>query len=155
MSFWQKAIWSNPDNMLQHVCCGECWIFTLQIQYSAVCKHINIFYRCTVVHFTMQAHSVSLTFTNVNKGTYGDARRTKQFSCLCITSKATSDKRQEFPVLLGGKPVGGKQEMAGKDKWTDFCTDQQNGQVDWQKASIWLDIREGRGQDLWVNRWIM
>ena len=30
-------------------------------KYSAICKHINIVHRCTVIYFTMQAHSVSLT----------------------------------------------------------------------------------------------
>lgn len=35
---------------------------------------------------------------------------------------------------------------------SDFFTDQQNGQMDWQKAwSIWLDIREGKGQVNYVT----
>lgn len=108
-------------------------------KYLAVCKHINMIHRCTFVYFTMQAHSISLTFTHVNKGRYGDAKRTKQFNCLCITSKTIPDKSQQIPVLLGGKPRGsqtrGRQRQTDrflhtinrKDKWTN----KQHGQSGW------------------------
>lgn len=48
--------------------------------------------------------------------------------------KATSDKSREAPVA-GWETPGGKQEMAGKDRQTNFCTDQQKGQMDRQHQS--------------------
>ena len=67
----------------------------------------------------MQAQSVSLTFTHVNREKYGGQ---KQYHCLRITSKATSAKSEEVSCCWVGNPVGGKQEMAGKEKRTDVCT---------------------------------
>lgn len=70
-------------------------------------------------------------------------------SSLCIDSKATSDKSQQVPVLLGGKPSG-RQTGDGKQRQTDFYNrvntwiDRQHGRSDWISG-------KGGGQDSWVN----
>lgn len=146
MSFWLKAIWSEPDNILQHVCCGECWLL-----YTAVCRHIIISCWCTVVYFTMQAHSVSLTFTTRKQGNIWDARRTKQFNCLCIASKAISDK-SGIPSVA---PWEANRRWQAKTN-RQFCTEQQSGQVDrGGKKSISLSAYPGRRRQGTGQRWQM
>lgn len=93
----------------------------------------------------MQAHSVSLTLQHVNKGRYEDARTTKLFNCLHITSKATSDKRQEVPVLLGGK-LCGRQTRDGRQGQTDrFLTERTNGLTESMANLTGYQVREGTG----------
>ena len=149
MSFWQKAIWSDPDQTLQHVCCGQCWIFTLQI--FGCLQARKHFRRCTscIFFLTVQAQSVSLTFTHVNRERYGGR---KQFHCLRITSKDTSAKSQDVPVLLGGKPRG-RQTGDGRQGQTDRFLHWPTETDKWTDRKHQSDgiLGEGRGQDLWVN----